>query len=78
MKSSAFEVIQRFFESLVAAEQHSQVVMDHRTRRQGERRTVFRFRTAGEPMLYHCGGLRTPSVKHCRYDPLPSDMLVNP
>lgn len=35
---------------------------------------VFRFRTRGKPALYLCGGHRTPSVEHCRYDPLPSDM----
>lgn len=40
--------------------------------------TVFRFATAESPMLYHTAGHRVPTVKHCRYDPLPSDMLVNP
>ncbi len=39
---------------------------------------VFRFRTDGEPRLYLCGGYNQPSVEHCRYDPLPSDIAFTP
>lgn len=35
---------------------------------------VLRLRVNGEPQLYNCGGYRVPSVPHCRYDPLPSDL----
>jgi hypothetical protein len=36
---------------------------------------VFRFRTKEAPRLYNCGGYNIPRVEHCRYDPLPSDLL---
>jgi len=36
---------------------------------------ALRFRTRGEPRLYHCGGYGIPGVPHCRYDPLPSDLM---
>ena len=36
---------------------------------------VIRFRTAEKPLLYLCGGCREPKVPHCRYDPLPSDIV---
>ena len=39
---------------------------------------VFRFCTKEKPRLYLCGGYRTPAVEHCRYDPLPSDLLSPP
>jgi len=39
---------------------------------------VFRFRTREKPCLYHCGGYTVPQVPHCRYDPLPSDLLLMP
>ena len=39
---------------------------------------VVRFRTSGPPSIYLCGGQRVPQMPHCRYDPLPSDMLVRP
>ncbi|MFA7159544.1 MAG: alpha-L-fucosidase [Kiritimatiellia bacterium] len=38
---------------------------------------VLRFRTAGRPRIYHCGGYTIPRADHCRYDPLPSDLLNN-
>jgi alpha-L-fucosidase len=38
---------------------------------------VLRFRTAGRPSIYNCGGYTIPKVSHCRYDPLPSDLLEN-
>jgi len=37
---------------------------------------VIRFKTDGKPSIYKCGGLRTPNVPHCRYDPLPSDLKI--
>ena len=36
---------------------------------------VIRFRCDSPPSIYKCGGLRTPAAPHCRYDPLPSDVL---
>ncbi len=36
---------------------------------------VLRFRVRGEPCIYNCGGYGIPAVPHCRYDPLPSDLL---
>lgn len=36
---------------------------------------VLRFRVKGEPRIYNCGGYGIPAVPHCRYDPLPSDLL---
>ena len=35
---------------------------------------VFRFLTADGPRLVGCGGLRTPTVPYCRYDPIASDI----
>ncbi|MDD3927160.1 MAG: alpha-L-fucosidase [bacterium] len=37
---------------------------------------VIRFRTEEKPLLYLCGGCREPGVPHCRYDPMPSDILI--
>lgn len=39
---------------------------------------VFRFRTKDKPRLYNCGGYNPPQAPHCRYDPLPSDILLLP
>ncbi len=39
---------------------------------------VLRFRVRGEPRLYNCGGYGIPSVPHCRYDPLPSELIEIP
>jgi len=36
---------------------------------------VLRFRTSDTPCLYLTGGQRTPTVAHCHYDPMPSDIL---
>jgi len=36
---------------------------------------VLRFECDGPPSLYNCGGLRVPSVRHPRYDPVASDLL---
>lgn len=36
---------------------------------------VIRFRTADKPIMYLCGGMRTPKVPHCHYDPVESDIL---
>ena len=36
---------------------------------------VLRFRTSDEPDIYKCGGYRTPTVPHCVYDPVASDLL---
>lgn len=36
---------------------------------------VLRFSTRGKPRLYNCGGYGIPGVAHCRYDPLPSDLM---
>ena len=36
--------------------------------------TLVRFECDGPPMLYLCGGLRTPAVPHPHYDPCPSDL----
>lgn len=36
---------------------------------------VLAFSTEDRPMLYLCGGSREPGVTHCRYDPLPSDII---
>ena len=38
---------------------------------------VLRFQTSERPRIYHCGGYTVPKVDHCRYDPLPSDLLVH-
>jgi len=35
---------------------------------------VIRFRTAGKPLMYLCGGHRAPNVPHCHYDPVASDL----
>jgi len=37
---------------------------------------VIRFKTLGKPRIYLCGGCRVPEVSHCRYDPLPSEILT--
>jgi len=39
---------------------------------------ILRLRTADKPRVYNCGGYTIPSVKHCRYDPLPSDLPETP
>ena len=39
---------------------------------------VIRFCTKDRPCLYNCGGYNHPQVPHCRYDPLPSDILLSP
>ena len=37
-------------------------------------RPVFKVECATPPVIYRCGGMRTPSVPHPPYDPCPSDM----
>ena len=39
---------------------------------------VLRCRTRGRPSLYRSGGYRDPRVPHPHYDPVASDLLVNP
>jgi len=39
---------------------------------------VLRCRTKDAARLYNCGGYTIPKVDHCRYDPLPSDLLETP
>lgn len=36
---------------------------------------VLRFGVRGAPRIYNCGGYGIPAVPHCRYDPLPSDLI---
>ena len=36
---------------------------------------VFEFVTSDAPCIYRTGGYRNPTVTHCRYDPMPSEML---
>jgi len=36
---------------------------------------VLKFETKGPPCIYKTGGLRNPRVPHCRYDPLPSEIV---
>jgi alpha-L-fucosidase len=35
---------------------------------------VFRIRCDRVPQVYNCGGMRTPTVPHAPYDPMPSDL----
>jgi alpha-L-fucosidase len=35
---------------------------------------VLKFETSDTPSLYRTGGYRNPTVPHCRYDPVPSDI----
>jgi alpha-L-fucosidase len=37
---------------------------------------VFRIRCDRPPTVYNCGGMRTPSVPHPPYDPMPSDVAL--
>lgn len=39
---------------------------------------VLKCKTASTAKLYNCGGYNIPKVAHCRYDPLPSDLLALP
>ncbi|MCG2660822.1 MAG: alpha-L-fucosidase [Kiritimatiellae bacterium] len=39
---------------------------------------VLRFQTQGPPRIYNCGGYNIPKVEHCRYDPVPSELLDIP
>ncbi len=38
--------------------------------------TVLRFRTKDRPCLYRTGGHRDPTVPHCRYDPVESEIVA--
>jgi len=37
---------------------------------------VLKFETEDQPCIYKTGGHRNPTVPHCRYDPLPSELVV--
>jgi alpha-L-fucosidase len=37
---------------------------------------VLKFETEDRPCIYKTGGHRNPTVPHCRYDPLPSELVV--
>ena len=39
---------------------------------------VLKCKTSTMAKLYNCGGYNIPKVDHCRYDPLPSDLLAVP
>ena len=36
---------------------------------------VLKFETREQPCIYKTGGWRNPKVPHCRYDPLPSEIV---
>ena len=36
---------------------------------------VIEFETNEPPCIYKCGGWRNPKVPHCRYDPVPSELI---
>ena len=40
----------------------------------GDMPVVIRFRTKQTPLIYHTAGMRVPTVPHCRYDPIASDI----
>ena len=55
-------------------EEHKIVIEGFPKARDMQMPIVIRFRTKDRPMLYLCGGYRVPSVPHCHYDPVTSDL----